>query len=44
LDPAGPYYRNVPRNVQLDVTDAMFVDVIHSNPAPNILLGNNTCS
>ncbi|GIY87028.1 pancreatic lipase-related protein 2, partial [Caerostris extrusa] len=38
LDPAGPYFRKVPRNVQLDDTDATFVDVIHSNPAPNILL------
>ncbi|XP_055944430.1 pancreatic triacylglycerol lipase-like [Argiope bruennichi] len=42
LDPAGPYYRNVPRNVQLDETDAKFVDVIHSNPAPNLLLGLGT--
>ncbi|CAL1268600.1 unnamed protein product, partial [Larinioides sclopetarius] len=42
LDPAGPYFRNVPRNVQLDSTDALFVDVIHSNPSPNILLGLGT--
>ncbi|GIY95591.1 pancreatic lipase-related protein 2 [Caerostris extrusa] len=31
LDPAGTYFRKVPRNVQLDDTDATFVDVIHSN-------------
>ncbi|GIY71730.1 inactive pancreatic lipase-related protein 1 [Caerostris darwini] len=42
LDPAGPYFRKVPRNVQLDDTDSTFVDVIHSNPAPNILLGLGT--
>ncbi|KAG8191811.1 hypothetical protein JTE90_022804 [Oedothorax gibbosus] len=39
LDPAGPYFRKTPRIVNLDDTDATFVDIIHSNPAPNIILG-----
>ncbi|GBM27109.1 Pancreatic lipase-related protein 3 [Araneus ventricosus] len=42
LDPAGPWYRKVPRNVQLDDADATFVDVIHSNPAPLLLFGFGT--
>ncbi|XP_055944431.1 uncharacterized protein LOC129975394 [Argiope bruennichi] len=42
LDPAGPWYRKVPKNVELDDTDATFVDVIHSNPAPFVLFGFGT--
>ncbi|KAF8788388.1 Pancreatic triacylglycerol lipase like protein [Argiope bruennichi] len=39
LDPAGPFFRNVPEIVRLDPSDAVFVDVIHSNPAPSVLRG-----
>ncbi|GBM27113.1 hypothetical protein AVEN_189881-1 [Araneus ventricosus] len=40
LDPAGLLFRYSDRKVQVDDTDAMFVDVIHTNPAPVSLLGN----
>ncbi|XP_023213256.1 pancreatic lipase-related protein 2-like, partial [Centruroides sculpturatus] len=36
LDPAGAYFRNVSRKVRLDASDAMFVDVIHTNVAESI--------
>lgn len=39
LDPAGPYYENTPPEVRLDPTDAVFVDVIHSDGTANLLLG-----
>ncbi|KAG8182872.1 hypothetical protein JTE90_024615 [Oedothorax gibbosus] len=42
LDPIGPYFRNVPNNVKLDPSDALFVDVIHTNPGRNILEGLGT--
>ncbi|KAG8189509.1 hypothetical protein JTE90_008471 [Oedothorax gibbosus] len=31
LDPAGPYFENMPPSVRLDTTDADFVDVIHTD-------------
>ncbi|KAJ2944025.1 hypothetical protein O0L34_g8353 [Tuta absoluta] len=31
LDPAGPCFANLPRDKRLDKTDALHVDVIHSN-------------
>ncbi|GFS42168.1 pancreatic lipase-related protein 2 [Nephila pilipes] len=42
LDPAGPFYRNVPEVVRLDPGDAVFVDVIHSNPGVTVLQGYGT--
>ncbi|KAL8573946.1 hypothetical protein ACOMHN_029393 [Nucella lapillus] len=34
LDPAEPYFQNTDRVVRLDPTDALFVDVIHTDGAP----------
>ncbi|XP_078079119.1 inactive pancreatic lipase-related protein 1-like [Mustelus asterias] len=31
LDPVEPYFQNTPPEVRLDVTDALFVDVIHTD-------------
>ncbi|KAG8182867.1 hypothetical protein JTE90_024610 [Oedothorax gibbosus] len=42
LDPAGPFFRNVPESVRLDPGDAVFVDIIHSDPGINILEGLGT--
>ncbi|XP_023235946.1 pancreatic lipase-related protein 2-like [Centruroides sculpturatus] len=42
LDPAGAYFRNVSRKVRLDASDAMFVDVIHTNAAESIFEGFGT--
>lgn len=39
LDPAGPYFENTDPAVRLDPTDALFVDVIHTDGAHNLLLG-----
>ncbi|CAM4741836.1 unnamed protein product [Rotaria magnacalcarata] len=39
LDPAGPYFENTDPVVRLDPTDALFVDVIHTDGAHNLLLG-----
>ncbi|XP_055941634.1 pancreatic triacylglycerol lipase-like [Argiope bruennichi] len=39
LDPAGPFFQNAPNEVRLDVTDADFVDVIHSNGGDNYIEG-----
>ncbi|RUS88835.1 hypothetical protein EGW08_003380, partial [Elysia chlorotica] len=34
LDPAEPDYQCLPKIIRLDETDAMFVDVVHTNGAP----------
>lgn len=39
LDPAGPYFENTDPLVRLDPADALFVDVIHTDGAHNLLLG-----
>jgi hypothetical protein len=39
LDPAGPYFENTDPSVRLDPTDALFVDVIHTDGTNNLLLG-----
>ncbi|KAF8786061.1 Inactive pancreatic lipase-related protein 1 like protein [Argiope bruennichi] len=39
LDPAGPYFQDADREVRLDRTDALFVDVIHTDGAENVLGG-----
>ncbi|CAF1180353.1 unnamed protein product [Rotaria sordida] len=39
LDPTGPYFENTDPAVRLDPTDALFVDVIHTDGAHNLLLG-----
>ncbi|XP_018427679.1 PREDICTED: pancreatic lipase-related protein 2-like [Nanorana parkeri] len=39
LDPAGPYFENTPPSVRLDPTDALFVDVIHTDGSSMALLG-----
>ncbi|XP_051883684.1 pancreatic lipase-related protein 2-like [Pristis pectinata] len=36
LDPAKPFFKNTPIEVRLDRSDALFVDVIHTNGAPLI--------
>jgi hypothetical protein len=38
LDPAGPLFENYDKRVRLDSTDAIFVDVIHSN-GDSLLMG-----
>ncbi|XP_054710964.1 pancreatic lipase-related protein 2-like [Uloborus diversus] len=42
LDPAGPFFRHVPEKVRLDPNDAVFVDVIHTDPGTSILQGFGT--
>ncbi|CAF3450558.1 unnamed protein product [Rotaria sp. Silwood1] len=42
LDPAGPYFEDTDPTVRLDPTDALFVDVIHTDGAHNLLLGLGT--
>jgi len=39
MDPAGPYYTNMPSFVRLDETDAVFVDAIHTDADSIFLLG-----
>lgn len=34
LDPAEPCFQGTPEEVRLDPSDAMFVDVIHTDSAP----------
>ncbi|KAK8737709.1 hypothetical protein OTU49_004204, partial [Cherax quadricarinatus] len=34
LDPAGPSFQHLPPSVRLDPTDALFVDVIHTDTSP----------
>ncbi|NP_001087700.1 pancreatic lipase-related protein 1 S homeolog precursor [Xenopus laevis] len=36
LDPAGPFFQDTPPEVRLDPTDALFVDVIHTDTSPLI--------
>jgi pimeloyl-ACP methyl ester carboxylesterase len=42
LDPAGPYFDNTDKVVRLDETDALFVDVIHSDAKNLLALGLGT--
>lgn len=39
MDPAGPYFESTDPKVRLDPTDALFVDVIHTDGSHNLLLG-----
>lgn len=39
LDPAEPEFEDHPPSIRLDPTDAVFVDVIHTNGAPPDRLG-----
>lgn len=39
LDPAGPYFENTDPKVRLDLTDAVYVDTIHSDGTANLLVG-----
>ncbi|XP_067909388.1 pancreatic lipase-related protein 2-like [Heterodontus francisci] len=34
LDPAKPFFKDTPKEVHLDPSDAVFVDIIHTNAAP----------
>ncbi|BFY99448.1 hypothetical protein BsWGS_02488 [Bradybaena similaris] len=42
LDPAGPYFENTERVVRLDETDAVFVDIIHTDAKNLLQLGLGT--
>ncbi|XP_026481239.1 pancreatic triacylglycerol lipase-like [Ctenocephalides felis] len=35
LDPNGPYFERMPKNVRLDIGDAAYVEVIHTDAEPN---------
>lgn len=39
LDPAEPYFQNMPEFVRLDPSDAQLVDIIHTDSRSIILLG-----
>lgn len=39
LDPAGPYFQKAEAVVRLDISDAQFVDVIHTNGGTNFFDG-----
>jgi hypothetical protein len=39
LDPAEPYFAEMPSHVRLDPTDAKFVDAIHTDTRTILLLG-----
>ena len=39
MDPAGPLYDKMDVHVRLDPSDALFVDVIHSNAKPLVDMG-----
>ncbi|CAF1000935.1 unnamed protein product [Brachionus calyciflorus] len=39
LDPAGPLFENTDPIVRLDPSDAVYVDIIHSDGTANLLLG-----
>ncbi|XP_071042187.1 pancreatic lipase-related protein 2-like [Parasteatoda tepidariorum] len=42
LDPAGPYFDHAPKEVRLDRSDAIFVDVIQTNAGKNLYEGSGT--
>lgn len=42
MDPAGPYFDSLPREVRLDQSDAQFVDVIHTNAKSVLQFGFGT--
>ncbi|XP_026476241.1 hepatic triacylglycerol lipase-like [Ctenocephalides felis] len=35
LDPSGPYFERMPKKVRLDIGDATYVEVIHTDAEPN---------
>ena len=39
MDPAGPYFEETDMIVRLDPTDAIFVDVMHTDTDPIYTLG-----
>ncbi|XP_068239830.1 pancreatic triacylglycerol lipase-like [Palaemon carinicauda] len=42
LDPAGPYFTNAPSFIRIDNTDAIFVDIIHTDASSILSLGYGT--
>ena len=41
LDPAEPYFEHTEPMIRLDASDALFVDVIHTDAGPFIAGGGN---